>query len=85
MLERIEQLIRNNGPLSASMIARQLGSHPAAIEGMLELLVKRGHLQHTINPASCGGGCGCAAGEADVHLYACCTNKGQPLLISQLH
>lgn len=68
MLKRIEQLIKQSGPLSVSMVARQIGSQPAAVEGMLELLVKRGRLAHTVNPASCGGGCGCAAG-GDVHLY----------------
>ena len=64
MLRDIERLIQNKGPLPASVIAREMTVSVSAVDGMLELLVKRGSIQK-VTLGGCEGRC-CSAAQSTV-------------------
>lgn len=66
MLHDIEDLLKEKGPLTAPMIARQLKSSEQAVDGMLSLLLARGKISKT-SQSACEGSC-CHTGE-NLELY----------------
>lgn len=73
MLNRITQCLTEHQQLTVEQLASMLASSPAAIEGMLALLVKRGQISTAI-ASSCRGGCGCS--EKQVTRYQVTTRHG---------
>lgn len=58
MLTQILSLLeRHNGGLGAREISRRLDIHPGALEGMLELLVRKGRLMKVCAAQTVCGNC----------------------------
>ncbi|MCM2679360.1 FeoC-like transcriptional regulator [Echinimonas agarilytica] len=76
MLPKIETLVQQKGPMTLTMIAREMKSSEQAIEGMLRLLVMRGRLKKS-SQGACDGGC-CAT-HSGVDLYQWQGEEALPL------
>lgn len=70
MLKEIENILKERGPTSTRDIALHLESTPDAIDGMLKLLERKGHIEKVSTSCrrSCSG-CACPGGVDD--LSAC--------------
>lgn len=76
VLKQIEQTLKEGGPMTATMLARQLKASEQAVDGMLTLLVARGRVAK-VNQSACSGSC-CGASDSLV-LYQWQGKQALPL------
>jgi predicted ArsR family transcriptional regulator len=72
MLFELRRYLARAGPLTATEAASHLDIEPAAAEGLLDILVRRGDVERNALAAicdKCSGGCGGACGMQDLTFY----------------
>lgn len=57
ILARVESHLRERKRASLTNLAETLDTHPEALRGMLDMLVRKGRIRRLPSGTSCGGGC----------------------------
>lgn len=73
MLQRIQALLQQKGPLSLAALAQMLGSDPETVRPMLELLVRKGRVVRA-KRATCGECLACRPEELEMYSYKSVSN-----------
>jgi predicted ArsR family transcriptional regulator len=57
ILARVENHLRQSKRASLTDLAEVLDTHPEALRGMLDMLVRKGRIRRLPSGTACGGGC----------------------------
>jgi hypothetical protein len=80
MLKHIQKLLATNEVMTQQHLANQLAISVDALAPMMQLLIRKGHVEQVIS-GDCTGGCGCVANKVIAYRWLGEHNQAKQLSV----